>query len=258
MRFRKLARAELARYGVKMRRARVVAARRLQHYDSANSARQADRTRQAFEVRLATAKKLRARKLLLATGVRDILPKIPGAKQFYGAGLHHCPYCDAWNYRGKRLIALGKGMKAVRLAFGLRVWSRAVTACTNGTDLSRASQARLIRAGITWKRERPIALEGSHHRLNAVRFETGERLSCDAIFFNTEQVQHSDLPNALGCKFDSKGGVRIDGRGRTGVQGLFLAGDAQRDVQFVVNAIADGARAALAINSELQAEDLGQ
>lgn len=74
----------------------------------------------AFEVEAADGRRFSARKLLLATGVRDILPGIEGAEAFYGRGVHHCPYCDGWEYRGRSLVAFGAGKAAVGLALSLR------------------------------------------------------------------------------------------------------------------------------------------
>jgi thioredoxin reductase len=84
--------------------------------------------------------------------------------------------------------------------------------------------------------------------------EKGGEIACDAMFFNTGQHQRSDLPRLLGCVFDDDGRVRTTERQCTGVPGLFLAGDADGDVQFAIAAAAEGAAAASAINRELQDE----
>ena len=98
-------------------------------------------------------------------------------------------------------------------------------------------------------------LEGKRGKLRTVIFEDGTSVSRDALFFNTGQRQKSTLAEKLDCEFDANGGVRVDKRERTGVPGLFLAGDASKDVQFVINAAAQGAIAAVAINRELQEEE---
>ena len=79
--------------------------------------------------------------------------------------------------------------------------------------------------------------------------------SVDALFFHTVRSQHSDLPTMLGCTLDDDGEVKVRGAQKTEVPGLFLAGDADGDVQFVVVAAAEGARAAVAINHDLQKEE---
>ena len=99
------------------------------------------------------------------------------------------------------------------------------------------------------------SFEGSDGRLARIVFARGPALDRHALFFNTGQTQQSTLAAQLGCQFTGSGHVRCDRKGRTGVPHLFIAGDANGDVQFVVVAAAEGAEAAVAINKELQADD---
>ena len=196
-----------------------------------------------------------SRRLLLATGVRDLLPEIEGIGDFYGISVHHCPYCDGWEHRDGRLVAYGPGNAAVGLGLALRCWSADVTACTAGVtpdkemlEQARAQSIRVIEHEI-------VRLEGEDGRLEEVVLAGGGVLRCDALFFNTGQVQRSPLPRLLGCSFKDDGGVWTDDRQCTGVPGLYLAGDADKEVQFVVVAAAEGATAAVAINRSLQDEE---
>jgi thioredoxin reductase len=100
-------------------------------------------------------------------------------------------------------------------------------------------------------------LQGARGKLRRIIFQDGSSIARDALFFNTGQRQKSPLAEHLGCEFNHKGGVIVDKRERTCVRGLFLAGDASKDVQFVIKAAAEGAVAAMAINHELQ-EDEGR
>lgn len=238
--FRSLARADLEQYGVEVQTDRVVALQR-----SGLS---------SFTVSLKTGTTLRARRLLLATGVLDILPPLPGFEQFYGVSVHHCPYCDGWQHRGKRLVAFGKGKTALGLALSLRTWSRHVTACTHGIPLSGADATAARRNGIRIRTQRVSRLEGFGSRIERLCFRTGHSVACDAMFFNTGQVQRSPLAASLGCSFNADGGVHTDDRQCTGVPGVYLAGDAHKGVQFVISAASEGATAALAINRSLQDE----
>lgn len=211
-----------------------------------------------FRVVLDTGESLRARKLLVATGVRDILPDLPGFDALYGVSIHHCPYCDGWEHRDQRLVAYGAGRAAVGLALSLRTWSESVTACTAGETLEAQDRARAERNGIAVREEAVTELVAAGGKLERIRFADGPDLACEALFFNTGQVQRSDLPRRLNCRFRDDGGVVTDNRQCTGVPGLYLAGDADKDVQFVINAAAEGATAAVAINRELQDEDRGE
>ena len=207
---------------------------------------------------MADGRTFRSRKLLLATGVRDVLPPIAEADQFYGRGVHHCPYCDGWEHRDQSLVAYGAGRPAIGLALSLRTWSERVTACTDGKRVAPKDRQRLERNGIALRTEPIARLEGAGGSLQRVVFEAGPPLECDALFFNTEQFQRSALPERLGCERAEGNQVRTHDKQRTRRPGLFLAGDADGDVQFVIVAAAEGARAAVAINRDLQDEDRGE
>jgi thioredoxin reductase len=198
---------------------------------------------------------LRGRKLLLATGVQDALPDLPGLRDYYGTSVHHCPYCDGWENRDRPLAVYGRPDEASGLAISLLTWSRDVVVCTHGRGLTPKARQRLETAGIPVRTERITALEGADGRLARIVFTRGPALPREALFFNTGQTQQSTLAAQLGCKFTGTGHVRCDRKGRTGVPHLFIAGDANGDVQFVVVAAAEGAKAAVAINKELQEAD---
>jgi thioredoxin reductase len=199
-----------------------------------------------------------ARKLLLATGLMDVLPAIDGLRELYGRTVHHCPYCDAWEHRDRRVVALGDGKEAIGLALALRTWSSQVTACINGQPLSKHQRQRARKNQIACRDERVIRLAGVDGQISEVQFENGPPLECDALFFASDKVQRSPLPLSLGCQCDEHGLIRRKGRQGTGVRGMFLAGDADGDVQFAIVAAAEGATAAVAINRELQDEDRGE
>ena len=101
-------------------------------------------------------------------------------------------------------------------------------------------------------------MEGRDGQIERLHFAAGPPLECDALFFSSEMVQRSKLPTLLGCKCDEEGLIITKGKQRVGVCGLFLAGDADGDVQFAIVAAAEGATAATAINRELQDEDAGE
>ncbi len=211
----------------------------------------------ALEIRTDDGRTFFSRKLLLATGVRDVLPAIEGAETYSGRGVYHCPYCDGWEHRDAALVAYGAGRAAAGLALSLRTWSSRVTACTDGEPLAPKDRARLLRNGIALRTGHILRLDGDGGVLRRIHFEIGPPLDGDALFFNTEQFQHSRLPIALGCEAKAHQRIRTHHRPDTCVPGLLVAGDAAGDVPFVIVAAAEGARAAVAINSELQAEDRG-
>jgi thioredoxin reductase len=213
--------------------------------------------RNCFGVTLATGQRHVARKLLLATGVIDHVPRIPGFAELYGRSVFHCPYCDGWEIRDAPWAVYGKGERAYGLALELTTWTRDIVVCTDGpSELDDRQRSRLERVGIGI-REEPIArLEGAGGVLARVVFESGDPLPRRALFFTTGQEQRSELAFAFGCEFNDKGTVRTGKYEATQVPGLYVAGDASRAVQWVVVAAAEGAEAAFAINTDLLREDL--
>jgi thioredoxin reductase len=209
-----------------------------------------------FEVTLSTGRTCRARKLLIATGVADNLPDVPGLRELYGTSVFHCPFCDAWEFRGQPFAVYGRGKRGHGLSLELLGWTRDLVMCTDGpAELDEAHRTELVRHGIVI-REDPIArLEGRDGNLEGIVFRNGESVPARVVFFTSGQHQQSPLACELGCEFNEKGTVHTGRHESTTVPGLYVAGDASRDVQWVVIAAAEGAEAAYAMTLDLLAEE---
>lgn len=251
----------LTREGISPAELIALAHKELSHYDGVQlrlaTVVDADQVEDGFTITLDDGTREHGRKLLLATGVVDELPAIPGIEQLYGRSVHHCPYCDAWEWRDHALAVYGRGEKGAGLALMLRQWSADVVLVTDGPcELDARYRERLTFHGIDL-REDPIArLEGTPEGfLERIVFANGTKLERNALFFNTGQHQRSPLAAKLGCEFSDKGGVEAhEHQVATTVPGLYVAGDASRDVQLVAVALAEGAKAAFAINKALLEE----
>lgn len=208
-----------------------------------------------FRIATSDGSNISVRKLLLATGTRDVLPSLANLTELYGKSVHHCPYCDGWEHRDERLVAWGESTTVVSLALELKTWSASVTACSHGQALDPKELAQLHDNHIDLRSEPVVRLEGAEGRLREIIFASGPPLPCDALFFSAGQHQCSHLPESLGVNCDEQGLVRTTSKQGTGVPGLFLAGDADGDVQFAIVAAAEGAIAGTAINQELQQDD---
>jgi thioredoxin reductase len=206
----------------------------------------------AFRVSLADGRQFVARRLLLATGVMDHLPDVPGLREMYGHSVFHCPYCDGWEVRGQPLAVYGCNKRGYGLAVELLGWSRDIVLCSDGScELDGDDLAALDRNDIPVREERIARLEGHDGQLERVVFENGETLPRRALFFTTGQTQASRLARLLGCQFNDKGTVRTGPYETTHVPGLYVAGDASRNVQWVIVAASEGAEAAYAISQDL-------
>lgn len=110
---------------------------------------------EGFEVTLATGERVATRTVLVATGVRDHVPDIPGIGECYGISVHHCPYCDGWESRDSTIVVIGSGASVTGLGLSLTTWSKRVIVCSNGGRLASRHRTQLAQQGITVY-ERPI------------------------------------------------------------------------------------------------------
>lgn len=211
-----------------------------------------------FNLVLDNGDRILAKKLLLATGLRDQWPTMKGAKELYGSSIVHCPYCDGWELRDQPLAAYGVGdERGGKFALELLLWSKDLVLCTDGpSQLSEQMTERLNQQGVAIREERIVELKGKEGILEQIIFERGEPLKRRALFFNTRSTQQSDLAARLGCEFDESGGIKVGKYESTNIPGLFVAGDATRDVLHAVVAASEGVEAAFAINTSLIKQDI--
>ncbi len=215
-----------------------------------------DREGSHFAFRCSDGNAGAARKVLLATGLIDELPAIPGIEAYYGRSVHHCLYCDGFEHAGAALVAYGSPEKGPGLAKMMRQWSANVALCTDGRELPEEASAELARCGIDIYRNSIAALEGRDGLLRAIQFHDGTSVEAGALFFNTGCRQRSDLWAKLGCLRTDKNSVIVDPMTEeTTAPGVYVAGDLSRDVLLVAVAIGEGAKAAVAIHRALLRED---
>ena len=197
-----------------------------------------------------------ARRVLLATGLRDLTPDCPGFADFYGMTLHHCPDCDGYEVSNKRVAVLSCGREAVGFTLGMLTWTDKLTLLTDDDkgNISDEHRAKLARFNISIINQRIARLEGNTETkcIERVRFDDGESLECDALFFNLGTEMSGDLHEQLGCKLDEECGlVWVDDEQQTSVEGVYAAGDITPHSQLAVVAAAEGAMAAIHIHKSL-------
>lgn len=196
-----------------------------------------------------------AKKLLVATGLADTLPDIEGIKEFYGRSIFHCPYCDGWEVRDKKIGVYAKNKEGWELALALKGWTNDVTLYTDGKNKVNASQQEYLDANdIPVVRLSIAKLVGEKEQLQKIVFKDGEEKDCDALFFVNGYTQQCNIPEAFGCNVTKKGVILTNRFQQTNIKGLYVAGDAAKDMHFVVVAAAEGAKAGVTINKELQKE----
>ena len=131
---------------------------------------QATKEGRGFVLCAADGTRLSSRKLLLATGVVDQLPELDGLEELYGISVHHCPDCDAWEWRDQPLAVYGGAEQGPGLALNLTAWSDDVLLCTGGSALPQEATARLAAAGVQVRDEPVLRLEGRLGLLERIVF----------------------------------------------------------------------------------------
>ena len=215
----------------------------------------ASRNKNKFKVVDEDGTEYESHKMLLATGLCDRVPVINGIDELYGISVHHCPYCDGWESRDKKLAAYGRDRDGIGLALSLKTWSDDVVLVTHGTKKLTAADKRLLtKNNIEIYTQDIHRLKGKNGHLHEIIFEDGTSIPCQALFFSTGSYQHSEIGKQLGANFTVKGVIKTGKVQQTNIEGFYVAGDAAKDMQLVIVAAAEGTKAAVAINIRLQKE----
>lgn len=210
----------------------------------------------AFTLTLDSGDTVEARRVLLAIGIKDVWPDIPGLDQCYGETAHVCPDCDGYETRDCKTVVVGNGRKAVGMALALTNWTPEIVICTNGDApaIEASLMAKLKEQNIPVL-ECPIACARSKEgEIKGIDLADGMPLDCERLYFAIGQYPADDLGAQLGCERDERGLIVVDDRNRSSVENVFAAGDIICQPQMAIAAAANGAIAALAIHRSLLSE----
>ena len=200
----------------------------------------------------------RTNRLLIATGIFHLPPKIPGVKECLGHSMFFCKDCDGYRVRGKRIAICGANNDAVEYALGLLHYSPCVVVATNG-ERPRWSRkhARLLKEyEIPVQREK---ITGVNHRgcqVQGLRLKGAMEVKIDYIFTTRGDLFHNQLARSLGAKIDRDGQIEVDQCMRTNVPRLYSAGCVTPANCQMIIAAGQGAAAAQAINRDLFEESI--
>ncbi len=208
-----------------------------------------------FEVVLRNGTLMRGKKLVLATGMKDDLPPLEGLEPLLGASVHTCPYCDGWEHRDQALAVYAPNGNGAEAALGMTTWSSDIVLFTDGgPEPCEDDMAQLRCFAVGVRPERITRLDADGTKLRGIVLANGETVARDVMFVSMGRHQRAPFAERLGLAFDSKRNVVTEELERSGIPGLWVIGDASRDVQFAIVAAAEGAKAAYAINRELREE----
>jgi thioredoxin reductase len=212
-----------------------------------------------FTVRLRSGAALTARRLLVATGVGDEIPDIPGVRDRWGRDLLHCPYCHGWEVRDQPLGVIGSNPGSVLHAQLVRQWSDDVIYFAHSQPPTPSEAAELQARGIRVVPGRITRLVVDGDRLTGVELDDGQVVERGAIFVRPINTPHPDgLLAGLGCELDDAGFPRVDHTGRTTTPGVWAAGNAADPRAQVITAAGAGSAAAIAINADLVQDDIAR
>ncbi|MBW3571963.1 MAG: NAD(P)/FAD-dependent oxidoreductase [Gemmatimonadetes bacterium] len=210
-----------------------------------------------FRVTLEDGRVFGARRLLIATGLKDIVPELPGLEQFYGTSIWHCPDCDGPSVVDRKVGIIGWGRQIAAYCMYMLTWTDQLTVLTHGhpPDLEQNARDALARWNIPVRQDVIERLEGEGDQVQRVVFHDGSTEDFDAMFFHIASGPGSTLAADLGCQADEEGILEIGKEYETTVPGVYAAGDIVPGSRLAIRAASEGARAAIGIHKSLIPEE---
>lgn len=209
-----------------------------------------------FVITDAAGQRFTCRKLLLATGVTDIIPDIPGMADMWGNGVYHCPFCDGWDLKGQVVGLYAKKFNGYGMSLALLQLAEKVILFTDTAKYLKPVQKEHLRSrGIAIVTKKVANLSCDKGKLTCVTLEDGSSVACDSLFTHNGIKYNNELILQLGVRCNRNGATVINKRQECSVPGVYVAGDAAFDMQFVSVAAAEGVKAAVAIHNALMQED---
>jgi len=216
----------------------------------------------AFVLEVDGAEPITARRIILATGVADTLPDVPGLAPLFGDVVGHCPFCHGYELADRPIAILGSGGHVAGLAAMISTLATSITVLTDGADLDEGSRSALKRMGVAVHDEKVLGVCRSPLGV-IVELEGAPPVEFGGMFVGPTWAQSTPFADQLGLETAALGGVLVDAMGATSRPGVYPAGDMAhtRDLPMplasVLTAAAAGLVAAAACHRELSATDAG-
>jgi thioredoxin reductase len=210
------------------------------------------KTTKGFQIQTASGETFNAKKLIFATGIRDILPAIDGYAECWGISVLHCPYCHGYEVRNQSTGILGNGEYAFEFSNLISNWTKDLTLFTNGSSTLTTGQTTKLNNHAIKIVASPIdKLEHQHGHLQKIIFKDGTSAALEALYVRNPFEQHCAIPEMLGAEFTEAGYIKTDNLQKTTVPGVFACGDNATGMRTVANAVAMGTAAGMAANKEI-------
>ncbi|MED1460009.1 NAD(P)/FAD-dependent oxidoreductase [Bacillus safensis] len=197
----------------------------------------------------------KAKKIILATGLQDILPEIEGIHDVYGKTLFSCPFCDGWELKDKALALIAENQRALHMAKLLSNWTKDLIVFTNGHVLAEEDKVLLTAHSIQVIDVPIVSIDQDNGQLRSLQLANGETVEREGGFVASEFKQSAPFAEKLGCQMTKNTGIETDILGRTTVSGVFACGDNLGGPAQLVLAAAAGSQAGMGVIHELVQEE---
>lgn len=215
-------------------------------------AESAVRTAKGFEITVTDGSQFTAKKIVFATGIKDLLPQIKGFAECWGKSVLHCPYCHGYEARFESTGILGNGDYGFEFSALISNWTNDLTLFTDGKSSLTASQADKLRAhGISIVEKEIANLDHVNGKLQRINFKDGTTSFVKALYTRVPFQQHCRIPESLGAQLTDDGYIKIDSSHKTTVEGVFACGDNTTRLRTVANAVSMGTATGMMVNKEL-------
>ena len=220
--------------------------------DLAVSGRQ---TESGFAMATQSGNEFQAKKLIFATGIKDIMPDIPGFSACWGISVIHCPYCHGYEFRNRKTAVFLNGEKAFHMTALVHNLSQDITVLTSGrAEFSDEQAAKLHKHNIRVGENDVAAISHENGYVKHVDFKDGNTMAFDAVYSPLPFEQHSDIPVALGCELTEHGYIHVDNAQKTTIKGVYACGDNSTTMRSVAAAVSTGGIEGAMVNHELTTE----
>lgn len=214
------------------------------------------KTESGFEIETESGVVFTSRKVLFATGVKDLLPEIEGFAACWGISVLHCPYCHGYEVKNEKTAIIANGEMGYEYAKLISNWTKDLRLCTNGkSELTLEQTQTLKNHGVLILEDEIDSFDHKDGYIKNIIFKNGEKVEVKAIYARPPFEQHCSIPETLECDSNEQGLLKVDAMQKTNIPGVFASGDCTTPMRSVAIAVSTGSFAGAVINKELIDED---
>jgi thioredoxin reductase len=214
------------------------------------------KTENGFVIVTKTGEEFTTKKLIFATGVKDIMPNINGFSECWGITVIHCPYCHGYEVKREKTGILANGDVAFHYAQLIRNWTKELTIFTNGkSTLTQEQTDRITKHNIPIIEKEIAYLNHENGHVRQIVFKDNSTIDLKAIYSRPAFEQHCKIPEILGCELTEQGLLKVNMFQKTTVENVFACGDNASPMRSVANAVATGNVAGAVVNNTMTEEE---